>query len=88
MIFSFDNQIAMKSETKKTNKFNMLSFNIALNIVLYLICQLAFFFAMMTCNCSLGYRIGITFVYSYMITDFYRGNKKIIKGYFIPQTQD
>lgn len=88
MTFSFDNQIAMKSETKKTNRFNMLSFNIALNLVLYLICQLAFFFAMMTCNCSLGYRMGITFVYSYMITDFYRGNKKIIKNYFIPQTQD
>jgi hypothetical protein len=69
-------------------KLNWLSLNIVLNLFLYLVCQIAFFFAMMTCNCSLGYRMGITFIFSYMITDFYRGNKKIIKGYFIPQTQD
>jgi hypothetical protein len=69
-------------------KFNWHSFNITLNLILYLVCQIAFFFAMMTCNCSLGYRMGITFIFSYMITDFYKGNKKIIKEYFVPQAQD
>ena len=69
-------------------KFNWLSLNITLNLILYLVCQIAFFFAMMTCNCSLGYRMGITFIFSYMITDFYRGNKNIIKNYYIPQPQD
>lgn len=56
--------------------------HILLNFTLYLICQIAAFLSFLSCNCSQAERMLICFLFSYMITDFYMGNRKIIKEYY------
>jgi hypothetical protein len=50
--------------------------------MLYLICQIAGNLSFAKCNCTLSERVLICFLFSYMITDFFIGNRKIIREYY------
>jgi hypothetical protein len=56
-----------------------------LNFLLYLICQIAGTLSFAKCNCTLAERMLIGFLFSYMITDFFISNRKIIREHYTEQ---
>jgi len=61
--------------------------HIVLNFMLYLICQIAGTISFAKCNCTLAERMLIGFLFSYMITVFFIGNRKIIREHYAEQVK-
>ena len=70
------------NKKRKSLQITKQSFNIWLNLFLYLLCQVAGILAMIKCNCNLIERFTLSFLFSFLISIFYTTNKEIIINHY------